>query len=284
MNKEVISKKENHLDVLIADCICRFLFDNTRLFHLFKKEFPPVSRVKVQPTILIRIVNEDKDDPLRYRILKDKGKKESIYCFPSNTASLTRNIKFGMSVLLQYLLLEKNVLLMHASSSVHNGRGFLFPGPSGTGKSTMISNFRKKDVLSDDIAIIKKIKNEYYLYNSPFDYGKYENKNQRMIKLTNIFFLEKSGYNKMHPFGPLETLDRMFHNTILVYFENLVNSSLRKDKNPLLKKITANNRTEKNYWDTIFKQIYQQLFAIILSVPSQRVLFTKKVNIDELFV
>ncbi|MCM8819608.1 MAG: hypothetical protein NC925_02315 [Candidatus Omnitrophica bacterium] len=59
-------------------------------------------------------------------------------------------------------------VIMHASSVVFNKKVFLFCGPSGVGKSTIIS-LVDAPILSDDIIFVKKVDDKYIAYSIPFD-------------------------------------------------------------------------------------------------------------------
>lgn len=67
---------------------------------------------------------------------------------------------------------EKGILLIHASVIKHEGRGYLFLGKSGTGKSTHSSLWLKhiegSELLNDDNPVILVDDNETAVYGSPW--------------------------------------------------------------------------------------------------------------------
>jgi hypothetical protein len=62
--------------------------------------------------------------------------------------------------------------LIHAAGAIINGRGLLFPGRSGAGKSTITRQFatakRDFELLSDDRIIVRKIDDAYTMFGTPW--------------------------------------------------------------------------------------------------------------------
>jgi len=124
-------------------------------------------------------------------------------------------------------LIRSGGFLVHAASAVINGRGYLFVGKSGAGKSTiskmMIKELGEKKfplltppytlypiVLTDELSIVRIIGDKIRIYPSPF-WGEMKNpryetgaggKNEledlkEGVDLARIFFLKKSRKNKI---------------------------------------------------------------------------------------
>src|SRR5262249_29799700 len=55
------------------------------------------------------------------------------------------------------LLAEIDGLLLHASSVLRRGRAFLFPGPSGAGKTTIARLAAGGGVLSDEVSAVRRV-------------------------------------------------------------------------------------------------------------------------------
>ena len=65
--------------------------------------------------------------------------------------------------------LQKGVLLFHAAAVVKKGMGYVFFGPSGTGKSTVAKLSDQCLTLGDDLIVIKKVNNRFRVYATPLN-------------------------------------------------------------------------------------------------------------------
>jgi hypothetical protein len=67
------------------------------------------------------------------------------------------------------LLSKARGFLLHASSAVRNGRAFLFTGPSGAGKTTIV-RLAPDDVvvLTDEISYVRRTPDGYVAFGTPF--------------------------------------------------------------------------------------------------------------------
>ena len=72
-------------------------------------------------------------------------------------------------LILYYLTVINNDIMIHASGVNYAGKGFLFSGVSGKGKSTMagIWDNRGAKVIHDDRLIIRKTGDGYRMFNTP---------------------------------------------------------------------------------------------------------------------
>jgi len=88
-----------------------------------------------------------------------------------------------------------NMILLHAAACAKNNKGYLFLGPSKSGKTTVTKLLRGYSVLSDDKILIKRKGRKYYLYQVPLLCHE-SKKPQKNIKATifidKIFLLRKS--------------------------------------------------------------------------------------------
>jgi len=73
-------------------------------------------------------------------------------------------------VVLSQLLPLENGLLIHGATICNQNRGFLFYGKSNAGKTTISEASRRagKKVLTDELAVVRKIKNRYWVFGTPF--------------------------------------------------------------------------------------------------------------------
>lgn len=79
---------------------------------------------------------------------------------------------FLQVLLINYFALNKNGIFIHGIGLRDmNGKGLLFAGKSGAGKSTTARLWHKHSkvmVLNDDRIIVRKLKNSFFIYGSPW--------------------------------------------------------------------------------------------------------------------
>lgn len=99
---------------------------------------------------------------------------------------------------LYILLTDNHGFFIHSSSVKNKNKAIVFMGPSGAGKSTIVKLLRKRFTpLSDDLCIIRKIKNKYFLYQHPFIEKNQYPKQTKAYALDKLYFLKKSKGNKI---------------------------------------------------------------------------------------
>jgi len=79
------------------------------------------------------------------------------------------------------VVLKKGALLFHGAGLVKNENGFVFFGPSGCGKSTVTELSQPCTTLGDDLIVIKKNNNHFYIHATPFN----SEKNDFLLTNTN---------------------------------------------------------------------------------------------------
>jgi hypothetical protein len=106
--------------------------------------------------------------------------------------------QFLLRTILDKLLGKTGGIMLHASSVSLNGKGYIFIGNPEAGKSTAARNLGiKYRQLSDDTVVIREIKGEYYLFQTPFIEKNRVAKIARYLKLRGVFFLRKSSHYKI---------------------------------------------------------------------------------------
>ena len=96
----------------------------------------------------------------------------------------------------RHKLLEENKYLIHGSGIISRGRGFLFLGQSGAGKSTVssLSEHPSNVILHDEKILIEQDGSDFYLMRLTL-----ENKIEYRSKLTSIFILKKDTQDFLTP-------------------------------------------------------------------------------------
>jgi len=110
------------------------------------------------------------DALVRVYLITDKAFKNAKFRL---LGSMVFSLNTVMMLMFAFATARKNTLLMHASVTMKDGKGYLFLGKSGTGKSThsqlWINNIDGCSLLNDDNPVIRVAeKGEVRVYGSPW--------------------------------------------------------------------------------------------------------------------
>jgi len=100
-------------------------------------------------------------------------------------------------LILYYLTVIHGDILIHASGVNNNGKGYLFSGVSGKGKTTMAKLWDDcgAEVIHDDRLILRKTGDGYTMYNTPV----YNDDKPLSAPLYKIFLIDHGTENKLTP-------------------------------------------------------------------------------------
>jgi hypothetical protein len=119
-------------------------------------------------------------------------------------------------------LLMVNLLTLGRGVEVHacgiedsDGRGYLFLGQSGAGKTTTARLWNKShgaargiQILSDDRVILRRLNGKIWMYGTPW-HGEAEFAYSTRTPLTQIFFLGRGEKNEVVPVRPIDAVARL---------------------------------------------------------------------------
>jgi hypothetical protein len=115
-------------------------------------------------------------------------------------------------LLLSHLAMGKGVEAHSSGVIDSSGKGFLFVGQSGAGKTTMTRLWQKRDgikVLSDDRIILRKVNDRIWMYGTPW-HGEAEISCAGEAPLSHIFFLRHGQRNELVTQRRAEAAVRLF--------------------------------------------------------------------------
>ena len=99
------------------------------------------------------------------------------------------------------------ILLIHASSVIHNSLGYAFVAKSGTGKSTHTSLWMKHiddvELLNDDNPVLRVVDDKVYIYGSPWS-GKTPCYKDKQAQLGAITKISRAGENSIERLAPVD--------------------------------------------------------------------------------
>ncbi len=124
-------------------------------------------------------------------------------------------------VLYRLILPRKNAWVFHGCGILHNQKGYLFIAESEGGKSTIAKlalNYGLK-VLNDERIIIRKEKNLFKIYSSPW-YQEVKEIENSSSYIRQLFFLKKSRCNRIKPMSKTEALEKLIKNNFSLTISN----------------------------------------------------------------
>ena len=123
---------------------------------------------------------------------------------------------FIQVLLINYLALHKKGFIVHSVGIKDpDGRGLLFPGESGAGKSTMARLWDKHSrgsVLNDDRVIVRKDKKGFFICGTPWhgDFHDYLGTRIEEVRVSRLLFIYHSPVNTAKPVLPGEAFRLLY--------------------------------------------------------------------------
>jgi hypothetical protein len=208
---------EASITITIAGIATRFLLDSGPLaeaiedrYESFITDDQPLSTYRVttfdaqtvgtgngstlgeQPVLLLedgRLDMRRSDFRGRFSVSDRQGTlevHESIYCFDA-----------FYRVFYTWLMLKRGGFMLHASSVVYKGQGYIFTGSSGSGKSTISGLSSETTLLSDELTAVLRKDGEYIVHGNPF-WGDFQKGTAReQAPVSHLFFLRKARENRI---------------------------------------------------------------------------------------
>ncbi len=132
------------------------------------------------------------DNPFLHQEIWDKM---SVAVLKSDSYILMRN-----AVRNCFLVWFKELVPLHGAGIIHDGKGYLFCGPPGEGKSTIARS--APCVLNDEFVFVRQEKKSLFMYGTPFG-GELEPQNRKVL-LEKVFFIRQSKRNSARKLSPAE--------------------------------------------------------------------------------
>ncbi|MFH2009865.1 MAG: hypothetical protein ABI333_24940 [bacterium] len=144
----------------------------------------------------------------------------NVHHLPTASDSIVRHsLTHPIHALLMASVLSQGYgLSLHACGVADEGRGYLFPGHSGAGKSTMGRLWeRHAVVLNDERMVLRERHGQLWIYGTPYrgENSQYANAG---VPLDKIFFLHQAPRNGVTALGAADVATRLLSHTLLPYW------------------------------------------------------------------
>lgn len=145
---------------------------------------------------------------------------EAYVTDPLNAIGLI-NYLLGVTVFSELLLRnEKPGALFHACSIADGKRGYLFPGPSESGKSTIARLRGKRYLLHDENVIVRRGNDgDFIMYRTPW-FGDGDGKRANSAILTKVFFHRKAKRNYIVPINKKQAFMELIPNCFVFHWDS----------------------------------------------------------------
>ena len=235
----------------------------------------------LQNYFILRYVSNPHDlGEIRISIEKEKDYYK-ISSFPKKivavipAATIIEGVNAVTVALLEYNLVQRGILLLHASGIRLNEGGYLFSGLSGSGKTTITKNASKNEIICDDVAVVD-LRKKPLTYCSPFDYGRILNRSDEPVAIKKIFFLKKSKIVKKKSIASERAVFEIMQGDYLAS-SGLLNSNKQADfLQVLIGDISDYKKIKRKHGQLILKLLRTKLI--------ERLFFPKKLDLTGLAV
>jgi hypothetical protein len=116
-----------------------------------------------------------------------------------------------MELLMVNYLAHGRGVIIHSCGMTVNGKGILFVGDSGAGKTTLAQMWAKEEgvlLLSDDRTIVRKGNDNYYIYGTPW-HGEGKFGSPEKAQLERVFFITHGKGNTLKDITGIKAVSRL---------------------------------------------------------------------------
>jgi len=119
-----------------------------------------------------------------------------------------------LRIVFSMILLKEKGFIAHASSLIRDGKGYIFPGKSGAGKTTITRLTPDGTLLTDEVSLVRKVNGKFRAYGTPFWGELAIGGENTSAPLNKIFFPVKDDKNYVKELKTLKALEMILPNVI----------------------------------------------------------------------
>lgn len=182
----------------------------------------PVSVYQVGSSLWWVLYDEDRDaDPRCIATLEPLSGIGSIWFGDDEGELDALPGPLGAILTNHWLIHQRAGIMAHAFGVSHRGRGVLFAGYSGAGKTTLSRLWLKEAearILSDDCVIVRRQSGSYWVYGTPW-HSQERTVNNLAVPLERIFVIHHGETNQVIQLNPGEATAELLVRTFLPYWD-----------------------------------------------------------------
>lgn len=126
-----------------------------------------------------------------------EGNNHSLTLFPTD------------QIYIAALLVSRQAFYLHSAAAIIDGKGMIFTGHSGAGKTTMSRLIQGHGtILCDDRNIVRKKENKWYVYGT-WSHGDLDEVSEQNAIIHGVYFIEKSAHNKIEPINKKDAYKKL---------------------------------------------------------------------------
>jgi hypothetical protein len=199
-----IAKNQEVAPDIVIEC-----FENTEffapatkaaVFEAADENLRYYSIFKIENALLFEIYDQQKNTDIQQTaIVNNDFTQWKIYSVKNADGQLLPLIYPLGPIVMQYMLINRNAIMIHASCIFDGQHGRIFSGFSGAGKSTMSKIWGEEGylIINDDRLLLREIDGKFYAYNTPMYYA---DKPKRAL-LGSVFLIRHSPANDIKRLG-----------------------------------------------------------------------------------
>lgn len=268
-----IIKQSNILNLPVADLICQLNIDDGDVSTWFYREYCSLS-VEKEPSFKIDLKQTNYGS---FRLKNGDNRKATLF-YPAQKYTL-EDISFVLKALIEHFTLPLEILILHGSSFIQNNKAYVFSGPTGVGKSTIIKQVSPRQILSDDTVVIKKINGRFFAFTSPFDYRICPNLLPQKAPLGKIFFLKQASRTKAIKLAFVDSINRIIYNNIFSQYLKIAKISYSRSTG--LPRVKVRTLAEEKIPHKLMISLYNLSISLYSQVSIEELYFTKDLQFLE---
>ena len=210
------------LRTVASQKVLKCLNDEPPYFWIFEEEDGSYSfafsYTKARPDCILKVLPAS-DESVVY-VTKDGAEKLAEFA-----------ISNAVMLLYTFYTAPYDTMMVHASVIAHEGRGYMFLGRSGTGKSThsrlWLNHIPDTELLNDDNPVIRVFDSKALVYGTPWS-GKTPCYKNMQVPLKAVVRLSQAPYNKIARLAPLQSFASLMPACSCKRWDNEAMSSLHK--------------------------------------------------------